>query len=188
MDEKQRLVSLVNGSQEAMSRISAKENEIDNSRKWEARLTKYFHSPKVVGLISLVGRFFVAGFWLAVGITLSVILTAILTMIIPILPDWFITGLIVVFTGCLWLFPVYILPVILNFRTKKLQKELTALQQDPALEWLPMQYRTSFCFGKIAEYVQYERADSVKEAFSLLQREIEQLTVSVNNAILSSIM
>lgn len=186
MDEKQRLVSLVNGSQEAMSRIAAKEDEVNKSEKWEARFTKYFHSPKIRGLFSLIGRLFVFGIWFSVALTLAVIIDIPIATLIPVSQVNVI--FIIVLMCILWIGPVYVLPVVFNIRTKKLRKELAALRQDPSLDWMPIEYRTSFCFGKIYEYIQYERADSVKEALSLLQRDIEQLTVSVNNAILSSMM
>ena len=186
MDEKQKFISLVNSSQEAMTGIAVKESEIAGSQKWEARLTKYFHSPKIRGLFSLIGRFFVFDIWFSVGVTLAIIIDIPIATLIPV--SEFNIICIVVLICILWIGPVYVLPVVFNLRTKKLQKELAVLQQDPALGWLPPQYRTSFCYGKLCEYIQFDRAESTKEAFDLLQREIDSLANQVNSAIVSAMM
>lgn len=61
------------------------------------------------------------------------------------------------------------MPVVLN--------ELTALCGDPAISWLPPDYRNSVYARKIIEYLVNMRAKTLQEAINLLETEKHQATM-----------
>lgn len=62
-------------------------------------------------------------------------------------------------------------------------KEIQQLQADSSLSWLPPAYRTSYCYGKISEYLQNMRAETLKEALNLLETEMHQDRVELYTAL-----
>lgn len=54
------------------------------------------------------------------------------------------------------------------------KKKLELIKTDPALSWLPAQYRNPACVNNIMDYIQTGRADTMKELFNLLDEDIHR--------------
>ena len=180
MDEKEKLISLWNSSQPIIASIRAKQAELNKANKWYDTVGKLFHSPSLKGagdplslLVRAILRMFVWSLWGAVLVAMIPALIAIpLTMLIPPLAD-FINVTFLLIGLAVWIFALYVLPFILHFRVKKYEKEMQSLTESPEISWLPPGMRNVFSFDRLAEYIQYGRANSVAQAIELLDSDIK---------------
>lgn len=68
-------------------------------------------------------------------------------------------------------------------RMPKVLSEHSMLCADPAISWLPNDYRNSTCARKILEYLANMRATTLQEAINLLETERHQATMEAIAAI-----
>ena len=185
MNEREEFIAAVNSSEAAMRAIEAKEAENDKWDKWKEIHKKVFHPPvkngmtvTVLGfLLRILWRFLVFLFWfylLDIGVPMLIekgIAALFGQESLPQIAEeiiWLIFGTI------FWALPVYGLLIFFYVKKKKLEKETAVLQQDPSLSWIPETFRIDYCFGKLREYVQYNRAGSIREALNLLENDYNQ--------------
>ena len=157
MNEKERLIQNINTSMPIVQQIVQAQNEID---KLEERIEKnsgFWKGMKVAAIISAV-----------------ILALAIVLIIGGEKPDLSL------------LYPIpFIVVYILHMKKirgiraqiEPFNKKIAELWSDPALEWLPHTYKTTYCFFKIAEYVNNNRVDNLREAINLIEEDIHRLNM-----------
>lgn len=192
MEEREQFISLVNSSEAVMNAIIAKENLIGKFEKWKKIDIQVFHPPinngkpytTVLGiLLRVAARVLVVVWWFTfLALMLPAIIGEGFAYLIHVNPLPVVVQVIIMSFGViLWLAGAYGLLIFFKIKKSQLNKEIATLQQDPSLGWIPESLRNGFCFGKLKEYVQYNRAGSVKEALNQLQQEYYQAITAANS-------
>lgn len=191
MEEREQFISLVNSSEAAMKAIEAKEDAIEKLEKWQNIHRKLFHPPinngkpytTVLGiLLRVAGRVIVVVWWFSfLGIMLPAIIGEGFANLIHVNPLPYVVQVMIIGFGVVfWLIAAYGLLIFFKIKKSQINKEIAILEQDPSLNWIPSDFRNGFCFDKLREYVQYNRAGSVKEALNQLQNDFNQALAIAN--------
>ncbi len=161
MDERQQLLACANNCKSLLDDMARREDEysylFEKERKFKNRIGWIILGLIFGPLLALVGfiDFFVHPKAIAVSLTITLICLAITVLSVL---------------------------AIVNHNKRKARmpvivEEHAALCADPAISWLPPDYRNASLARKIIEYLYNMRAKTLQEAINLLESEKHQATM-----------
>ncbi len=154
MNEREQLISAINGSTEVVSKLGELEDKIEATeekiRKWKPRI--WMTLLAAFGVLCIFGGIdeFKKGHPSAAG-------------------DFWV-GVVII--------AVYAYHMFYAAKKKKLlsslNEEYEKVLNDPSISWVPVDYRNAGCILKIAEYVRNNRADTLRDCINMLETEMHQ--------------